>query len=196
MPVHSNIIITSASTGTKAEWKIIYKQLQTIDQKINTDLISSLIAPSIPMSTRPQTVASSDAIPSIQVALYYFNQTEDQKLPPSQQVNVDSILPVYRTISSSKDIIKDTINLLLRGDLTNTERAKGFTTQFPNSDFHLISSQLQNNGTLILTFTEVPGFTDGGSARMLILSNSIIKTAKQFPEVRYVTLAPDILFQP
>jgi len=55
---------------------------------------------------------------------------------------------------------------------------------------------LAADGTLMLEFTEVPGFTDGGSARMLILWNVIEKTAHQFPGVKHVTFTPDILFQP
>jgi hypothetical protein len=49
---------------------------------------------------------------------------------------------------------------------------------------------------LTLKFTEVPGFTDGGSARMLILSSTIEKTALQFPGVKEVVFLPETLFQP
>ncbi|MEI8091436.1 MAG: hypothetical protein WCG98_04300 [bacterium] len=47
-----------------------------------------------------------------------------------------------------------------------------------------------------MEFTDVPGFTDGGSARMLILANSITKTAMQFPGVKKVEFSPETLFQP
>jgi hypothetical protein len=60
----------------------------------------------------------------------------------------------------------------------------------------LLNVNLQDDGTLLLEFTEVPGFTSWGSARMLILSNAIIKTAMQFAGVKKVQFMPDSLFQP
>lgn len=42
----------------------------------------------------------------------------------------------------------------------------------------------------------MPGFTSGGSARMLILSNAIAKTAMQFVGVKKVQFMPESLFQP
>jgi len=47
------------------------------------------------------------------VDLYYFNELEDSKLSIEQQLNSSSVLPVSRVISSSKNIIEDTIKLLL-----------------------------------------------------------------------------------
>ena len=75
----------------------------------------------------------SESLPSLQnslfqtrvptrVALYYFNQTEDQKLSPEQQINVDSLLPVYRVFSASKNLLVDTINELIKGNLTAEEK--------------------------------------------------------------------------
>jgi len=130
------------------------------------------------------------------VALYYFNQTEDQKLSLEQQVNVNSILPVYRIFPASKNLLVDVINELLKGNLTAIEKQQGFITEFPNSKFALRGAELIPDGTLALSFTEVPGFTDGWSARMLILRNVIEKTALQFPGVNKVTFTPETLFQP
>ena len=69
-------------------------------------------------------------------------------------------------------------------------------TEFPNKDFALLSADIDDDGILTLEFTEVPGFTDGGSARMLILSSLIEKTALQFPAVKKVVFTPETLFQP
>ena len=62
--------------------------------------------------------------------------------------------------------------------------------------FALISANLATDGSLTLEFSEVPGFTDGGSARMLILSKLIEKTALQFSGVKKVLFVPETLFQP
>jgi len=130
------------------------------------------------------------------IALYYFNQSEDQKLAPEQQVNVNSILPVYRIFPASKNVLVDVINELLKGNLTAIEKQQGFVTEFPQSWFKLIWSELIPDGTLILSFTEVPGFTSGWSARMLILSSVIEKTMLQFPGVKKVVFSPEEIFQP
>lgn len=130
------------------------------------------------------------------VKLFYFNKTEDDKLPVEQQINSASVLSVERVISWSKNIIEDTINALLEWNLTTEERSKWFTTEFPNQDFRLISSDLKSDWTLELTFNEVMGFTSWWSARVFILRSAIEKTAKQFPGVKYVKILPETLFQP
>jgi regulator of protease activity HflC (stomatin/prohibitin superfamily) len=75
------------------------------------------------------------------------------------------------------------------------EIASGFSTEFPNADFKLLDSSLKN-GTLTLKFSEVPGFTTGGSCRVGILTQEILKTVRQFPQVKKIELYPDLLFQP
>lgn len=130
------------------------------------------------------------------IRLFYFNQTEDNKLPIAQQLNSSSVLPVERIISWSRNIIEDTINALLEWSITSEERAKWFVTEFPNQDFRLISSNLTSDWVLELIFNEVPGFTSWWSARVFILRSTIEKTAKQFANVKSVKILPEELFQP
>jgi len=177
-------VTESVNTGLNDQLDLIKNQLDLITQKLESDP-AAITEDSLFQTTDPT-----------KVALYYFNQTEDQKLAPEQQINTNSILPVYRIFPASKNLLVDTINELIKGNLTVTEKQQGFMTEFPNKDFKLISADLAADGTLTLEFTEVPGFTDGGSARMLILWNVIEKTAHQFPGVKQVTFTPDILFQP
>jgi spore germination protein GerM len=131
------------------------------------------------------------------VRLFYYNENKDKELSGGDNrfYGMESILPVGREMHVSRTPIQDTINLLIKGELTAAERAAGFTTEFPNTDFKLLSANLKN-GVLTLEFTEVPGFTTGGSYRISILANQIIKTAKQFPEVKEVRFKPEELFQP
>jgi spore germination protein GerM len=79
--------------------------------------------------------------------------------------------------------------------LTPAERAAGYSTEFPNRDFKLESVDLVD-GIATLRFTEVSGFTDGGSCRVGLLWAQIEKTATQFPDVRQVLFTPETLFQP
>jgi spore germination protein GerM len=163
----------------------------SIEQKL--DSIIALLSwdkPSQPETNRPKATEPTT------IQLYYFNELEDSKLPIEQQINTNSILPVNRTIRSSSNLIADAIKILLQGNLSEPEKDAWFITEFPNSNFKLLDSKLESNWTLTLTFSQVPGFTTGGSARMLILSKSIEKTALQFPQVQKVILEPDTLFQP
>jgi EmrB/QacA subfamily drug resistance transporter len=140
----------------------------------------------VPPSSTPETQT---------VMLYYYNEEEDKELSGGEiGCSPEAVLPVSRTIESD-NAIEDTIKLLISGDLTEEEKQEGFSTEFPHQGFSLVSSNLAD-GILTLTFTEVPGFTTGGSCRVSILSTEIIKTAEQFPQVDEVILQPDFLFQP
>jgi hypothetical protein len=126
-----------------------------------------------------------------EISLFYYNQSEDKE----NTCDADYILPVKRYISESENQVIDAVELLIRGNLTEKEKEQGFVTEFPNKDFKLLSSGLED-GVLTLEFSEVPGFTTGGSCRVGILASEIIKTAKQFPEVKKVVFKPESLFEP
>ncbi len=105
-------------------------------------------------------------------------------------------MSVDREIPDNENKIADTINLLLEGKLSTAEKSAGFQTEFPQPDFRLLSTNLDENGTLTLEFDDPENFTSGGSCRVTILANQIIKTARQFPEVKVVKFKPETLFQP
>ena len=136
-------------------------------------------------------IVSSPAADEITIKLYYYNKLKDK----DRSLRPEFVLPVARTIPRTKSPIKDTINLLLKGELTWKEKASGFETEFPHPDFKLKSAKLKK-GVLILEFPEVPGFTGGGAGRVGLLAAQIIKTAKQFPRVKTVYFKPEYLFQP
>ncbi len=153
------------------------------DKKINIDISMGMTSLNIDWEEME--------VPRKEVQLYYYNQLEDKET----SCGIDYVLPVKREVDLSQTPIQDTINLLIKGEITEQEKKEGFTTEFPNKDFKLIGANL-DNGTLFLEFTEVPGFTVGGSCRVSILANQIIKTAKQFSGVNDVILLPDSIFQP
>lgn len=130
-------------------------------------------------------------LPKTKVQLYYYNQLEDKEI----RCGVDYVLPVEREINLTKTPIKDTINLLIKGEIKEEEKELGFITEFPNNDFKLLGADLRDE-TLYLEFSEVPGFTSGGSCRVSLLANQVIKTAKQFSGVSEVILLPESIFQP
>ncbi|MDD5098426.1 MAG: GerMN domain-containing protein [Candidatus Pacebacteria bacterium] len=126
------------------------------------------------------------------VNLYYYKSSDDKEV----SCDNDFVLPVKRDVLEGENMIKDVIELLIQGKLTQEEKNQGFTTEFPNKDFKLNSANLSDKGVLTLNFTEVPGFTTGGSCRMGLLASEIIKTAEQFPQVKEVVIEPESLFQP
>lgn len=103
-------VTTGLATGLNEQFDVIKAQLDLINQKLQSE----------PEQTIPNSVFQTTA--PTKVALYYFNQIEDQKLAPEQQVNIDSILPVYRIFPVSKNLLVDTINELIKGNLTATEK--------------------------------------------------------------------------
>lgn len=131
-----------------------------------------------------------------EIKLFYYNETKDKQLNGGQiGCSQEAILPVSRTIPLTNTPIQDSINELVKGLVTAAEKSQGFKTEFPNIGFKLLGANL-SSGTLTLEFTEVPGFTGGGSCRVSILAGQITKTARQFSEVKNVQFKPVSLFQP
>lgn len=129
------------------------------------------------------------------VILYYFNSIMFDQNPLLEAE--ETIFPVYRVLpkSSVENDIRKTIELLIKGELTAEEKKLGFVTEFPNPDFFLVNLKLED-GTLILQFTEVFGFTSGGSFKMRMRLAQIERTVQQFPEVNEIWVLPVTIFQP
>lgn len=125
------------------------------------------------------------------IRLYYYNSQKD----PQQECSESAVLHVERNISFSQTPIRDSINLLLEGKISNKEKSLGFTTEFPLEGFILKGANLRG-GVLSLEFTDPLNKTSGGSCRVGLLWAQIEKTAKQFPEVKQVRFIPPELFQP
>jgi spore germination protein GerM len=134
---------------------------------------------------------SEEGSQKVDIELFYYNQTKDI----DSSCDESYVLPVSRKIERTNTPIKDSLNLLLEGELTEEEKGNGFTTEFPNKDFKLVSANL-SEGKLTLSFNEVPSFTSGGSCRVSLLATQLRKTAMQFKEVKEVVFQPDSIFQP
>lgn len=129
------------------------------------------------------------------VSLYYYNKIKDHSLDPSFACAAEAVLPVIREIEHTKTPIQDSINLLLKGELSEAEEQEGFFTEFPLEGFSLKGANLKE-GLLVLEFEDADNKTSGGSCRAGLLWAQIEKTAKQFPEVKEVSFIPETLFQP
>lgn len=133
--------------------------------------------------------------PGRKMELFYYNAVKDREIADYMPCSRDAVLPVERAIPISQTPIKDAVNLLLSGWLTDSEKAAGFTTEFPLSGFSLTGANLKD-GTLTLQFSDPENKSGGGSCRVGLLWAQISKTALQFPEVKQVKFEPEELFQP
>lgn len=129
------------------------------------------------------------------VKLYYYHPELDQDEEGNIACSRKGLTAVERTIPLTETPIQDTIKLLLKGDLTEEEKARGIETEYPLAGLSLEGASLKD-GVLTLAFSDPQNKTSGGSCRAGILWFQIEETAKQFPEVREVRFLPEELFQP
>ena len=129
------------------------------------------------------------------VKLYYYNSNLDRDETDNILCSRKGLMAVERKIPISKTPIQDTIKLLIAGQLTDTEKSQGITTEYPLEGFSLKGTSLKD-GVLTLEFEDPNYKTGGGSCRVGILWFQIEATAKQFSEVQEVRFLPEELFQP
>ena len=133
--------------------------------------------------------------PKEKILLYYYNQIKDREIDESVPCSPEAVLAVEREIEKTGDLIKNTVNLLLAGALTEKEKENGFSTEFPLEGFEILSADIKE-GLLVLKFSDSLNKTSGGSCRVGLLWLQIEKTAKQFKGVKEVRFHPEWLFQP
>ncbi len=143
--------------------------------------------PSAPMPTEPCGERS--------VKLYYYNYDLDKDETGNAQCSREGLTAVERKIPLAGNLIKNTIELLLKGDLTGEEKAQGIATEYPLPGFSLKNTSLEN-GVLTLTFNDLNNKSGGGSCRVGVLWFQIEATAKQFSGVQEVRFWPEEIFQP
>ncbi|OGE86053.1 MAG: hypothetical protein A3J48_04010 [Candidatus Doudnabacteria bacterium RIFCSPHIGHO2_02_FULL_46_11] len=140
---------------------------------------------------RETKLANETAAPTRTIQLYYYNQTLD----PGGLCQSAAVQPVIRHVPITSTPIQDAVKLLLQGERSSDERARGFTTEFPLEGVELAGANLEN-GFLTLEFKDPQNKTTGGSCRVSLLWAQIEKTALQFEEVEEVHFIPEELFQP
>ncbi len=128
------------------------------------------------------------------IKLYYYNPALDQGVD-GVQCTEKGLVAVERIIPRTISPIQDAVRVLIKGELTASEKAKGLETEYPLEGFALVSASLLNS-ELTLAFDDQKSETIGGSCRTAILWKQIEATAKQFKEVKTVKFLPEDLFQP
>jgi hypothetical protein len=129
------------------------------------------------------------------INLYYYDPELDKDASGNVLCSRRGLTSVERTIPATITPIQDAIKLLIEGALTEEERQRGVTTEYPLPGFSLKGAVLKN-GILTLEFLDSENRTSGGSCRVGVLWFQIEATAKQFEGVKIVKPKPETLFQP
>lgn len=130
------------------------------------------------------------------VSLYYYNSAMDKDTSGTILCSNKGLVPVVRTIPVTQTPLQDTLRVLLKGELTASEKALGITTEFPLSGVSLTGASLSSAGALTISMTDPEHTTSGGSCRVQVLRAQIEATVRQFNNVRTVVFSPSTLFQP
>lgn len=130
------------------------------------------------------------------VKLYYYNAGLDKDTNGNILCSAKGLVPVDRTIPVTQTPLQDAIRLLLRGELTASERASGVSTEFPLPSVALVSATISSSGIAAITLSDPLERTSGGACRAQVLRAQVEATALQFPNVTSVRFAPETLFQP
>lgn len=140
----------------------------------------------------------TDTESGVPVQLFYYAPERDKDETGNLMCSRAGLVPALRVLPKTENVeanIRAAIELLLRGELTEEERAAGIGTEFPLSGLTLKEVQLEDR-ILTLTFDDPEYKTSGGSCRAGILWFQIEATAKQFTDVRALHFYPEELFQP
>ena len=127
--------------------------------------------------------------------LYYYDPSKDRDLQGNILCSAKGLVAVERELPLSETPIKDAIELLIQGQISDQEKAEGLTTEYPLKGFEFKGAAL-NNGALKLSFTDPKFQSSGGACRSAVLWAQIDKTARQFGGVSSVSFSPEDIFQP
>lgn len=126
----------------------------------------------------PIRLAGSD----VMAVKVFFNNSN---LDP--EISCNKVFPVDRAIAVTQAPARAVLELLLGGNLTDEEKADGFTTSI-NPDVKIQKLTIEN-GVAKVDFNEQLQYQAGGSCRVSAIRAQIIETLKQFPTVSEVIIS-------
>lgn len=138
---------------------------------------------------------SSSTTTTQAVNLFYYRPQNDINEQGELQCTEAGLVAVQRDLIPSEATVKNTINLLLDGDLYQSERQDGIITEFPLPDVRLVGV-LVDNGVAVIALDDPEFQTGGGTCRANVLRSQVEQTALQFSSVSTVRFLPDTIFQP
>jgi spore germination protein GerM len=158
-----------------------FRKAQLVKSRYTTDL---------PVVTQEEGVATTS------VMLYYYNQKKDTDSTGNVLCSEQGLQSVTRVVPTSQTPLKDTLDLLLKGQLTPLDKQNGISTELPLEGVFIQSIALGDDGVLLIDLRDPLRKTVGGSCRTGILARQITSTAKQFKAVKQVEFVSSEVFQP
>jgi hypothetical protein len=140
-------------------------------------------------------VNGNNEVETQNVLLFYYDPDLDLDDDGNVMCSREGLVSVEREVAATDTLIEDTVRLLMAGDLTEEERERGITTEFPLEGVELEQALLENN-SLTLFLSDPQNRTTGGACRTGILWAQIAATGEQFAHVSDVHFEPEDLFQP
>ena len=126
----------------------------------------------------PIRLAGSDVLA---VKVFFNNSIMDPEF------SCDKVFSVDRAIAATQAPGRAVLELLLKGNLTDEEKAAGFTTNInPGVQIQKLTIE---NGVAKVDFSEELEKTVGGSCRVAAIRAQITQTLKQFPTVNEVIIS-------
>ncbi|MEX2369341.1 MAG: GerMN domain-containing protein [Candidatus Paceibacterota bacterium] len=149
-----------------------------------------------PADNQPATSTEATETPEVRtVVLYYYQPEADMDAAGNIQCSPAGLVGIFRDIPQTQSPLTDTLELLLRGELTTQERQMGITTEFPLEGVELVGVNLAD-GVATIALSDPNFQTSGGACRASVLRGQVVRTALQFPTVTEVRFLPETLFQP
>lgn len=205
---HDGVVIKDNPGFKSGVWFLSYEEPGSPGLSVELDL-NSATAPYISLTQGERVhvegyrrgsvveVHSITSIPeaaTISIKLYFYNPALDQG-PGGVQCSRNGLVAVERFIPKTSTPLADAVRLLLRGEISNGEKASGIESEFPLAGLTLESASITDE-VATLAFDDPQNRTVGGSCRTGILWAQIEATAKQFSTVKSVRFMPEELFQP
>jgi len=138
------------------------------------------------------------------VSLYYYDFSKGEcrgySYIPSVEAEKEAVakglVSVEREVVDSDTVLKDTLELFLKGKVTDEEKAQGvyagnYTGKYPLSGFSLKEFSLDSDGVLSLTFDDPKESTRGTFCAVEIQRQQLEATVRQFTQVKSIRILPE-----
>jgi hypothetical protein len=136
-----------------------------------------------------------DVTLSVPVTIYAYDPHRDQDASENVLCSAQGLVPVSREVPKSDNVLGSTLALLFTDALTEEERARGLTTNFPLTGVRL--EEVTTKGEEVTVVVRDPNHTtSGGSCRVNVMRSQIEATAKQFDPQVHVRYSPEGVFEP
>lgn len=148
---------------------------------------AELIVPSTPLS--PEVTLTTP------VMLYAYDGRLDMDAAGNILCGKKGIVSVSRTIPKTDAPLRATLELLLADPLTEEERGRGLSSQFPLEGVSIQDVSVKGD-TATITIDDPKYLFSGGACRVNVMAAQIAATAKQFQGIEQVRFEPEGLLEP